>query len=401
MAPSALVELTVGECPMPKPNDLSRSLVALSQDSTVISVVEMSQSSWLVAGIVPGIERHPLKKLEVDEEALLRLLLRWRDEAIKTGRSIARIAVAFEAGRDGFWLARWLRARDIEVYVMHAASVAVSREHRRAKTDRLDTELLKRAFVGWLRGESDHCSMVAIPTIEEEDAKRPNRERESLVGERTRIVNQMKGCLARLGIRTFKPTLRSAAKRLAALRMPEGASLPPNTVAELQRDMTRLSFIAGQVKEIEAARLEHLERAPKDSSHAMVRLLARVIGIGIETADMLVHEVLSRNLRDRRAVARYAGLTGSPDESGAKRREKGLARAGNARVRRGMIQLAWRFLIFQKESALAQWYRARTADARSATRKTMIVALARKLLVVLWRLVTTGETPDGLILRPA
>jgi transposase len=227
---------------MPKPNDLSRSLVALSQDSTVIAVVEMSQSSWLVAGIVPGIERHPLKKLEVDEEALLRLLLRWRDEAIKTGRSIARIAVAFEAGRDGFWLARWLRAHDIEVYVMHAASVAVSREHRRAKTDRLDTELLKRAFVGWLRGESDHCRMVAIPTIEEEDAKRPNRERESLVGERTRIVNQMKGCLARLGIRTFKPTLRSAAKRLAALRTPEGAPLPPNTVAELQRDMTRLAF---------------------------------------------------------------------------------------------------------------------------------------------------------------
>src|SRR5712664_2243091 len=144
MAPSALVELTVGECPMPKPNDLSRSLVALSQDSTVIAVVEMSQSSWLVAGIVPGIERHPLKKLEVDEEVLLRLLLRWRDEATKAGRSIARIAVAFEAGRDGFWLARWLRAHGIEVYVMHAASVAVSREHRRAKTDRLDTELLKR-----------------------------------------------------------------------------------------------------------------------------------------------------------------------------------------------------------------------------------------------------------------
>jgi transposase len=283
MAPSALVELTIGVCPMSKPNDLSRSLVALSQDSTVIAVVEMSQSSWLVAGIVPGIERHPLKKLEVDEEALLRLLLRWRDEAIKAGRSIARIAVAFEAGRDGFWLARWLRARHVEVYVMHAASVAVSREHRRAKTDRLDTELLKRAFVGWLRGESDHCRMVAIPTIEEEDAKRPNRERETLVGERTRIVNQMKGCLARLGIRTFKPTLRSAAKRLPALRTPEGAPLPPNTVAELQRDMTRRGFITDQVKGNRSSTIGTPERAPKDSSHAMVRLLARVIGVGIES----------------------------------------------------------------------------------------------------------------------
>src|SRR5439155_1724529 len=190
------------------------------------------------------------KKLGADETALLQLLYRWRDEATKAGRTIDRIAVAYEAGRDGFWLARWLRARGIEAHVIHPTSVAVSREHRRAKTDRLDTELLKRAFLGWLRGESRHCSMAKIPTPEEEDA-----------------------------------------------------------------------------------------------SHAMVRLLARVIGIGIETADMLVHEILSRNLRDRKAVARYAGLTGSPDESGARRREKGLARAGNARVRRGMIQLAWRFLM--------------------------------------------------------
>src|SRR5260221_5719615 len=180
--------------PMHTPNDLNQSRIVLKQDTTLIAVIEMSLSSWLVAGIVPGVKRQPLKKLPVDESALLNLLNRWRVEAEKAGRKIERIAVAFEAGRDGFWLARWLRAHGIEVYVMHAASVAVSREHRRAKTDRLDTELLKRAFVGWLRGESDHCRMVAIPTIEEEDAKRPNRERESLIGERTRIVNQMKGC---------------------------------------------------------------------------------------------------------------------------------------------------------------------------------------------------------------
>ena len=165
--------------------------------------------------------------------------------------------------------------------------------------------------------------------------------------------------------------------------------------------MARLRFVIDQVREIEAARLERLEQRPDEGAHAMVRLLARVIGVGVETADMLVHEVLSRNLRDRRAVARYAGLTGSPDESGTRRREKGLAKAGNARVRRGMIQLAWRFLMFQKDSALAQWYRTRTADARGATRKTMIVALARKLLVALWQLVTTGEIPPGVVLRSA
>ena len=386
---------------MPQPNDLSRSRVPFEQDATIVAVVEMSQSSWLVAAIVPGLGRHPLKKIEPDPEALLRLLRRWREEASRAGSTVRRAAVAFEAGRDGFWLARWLRARGVEAHVIHPTSVAVSREHRRAKTDRLDTELLKRAFLGWLRGEPDHCSMAAVPTLEEEDARRPNREREGLVGERTRIVNRMKSHLARLGIRGFKPTLRKAPERLGALRTPEGAPLPPNTAAELRRDMARLRVVAEQIKEIETARLERLEREPAPRPHAMVRLLARVVGIGVETADMLVHEVLSRDLRDRRAVARYAGLTGSPDESGARRREKGLAKAGNARVRRGMIQLAWRFLLFQKDSALARWYRARTADARGGTRKAMIVALARKLLLALWRLVTTGETPEGLVLRPA
>jgi transposase len=397
-APS-LVEPAL-ELLMPQHNDLSRSLLTLDQASTLIAVIEMSQSSWLVAAIVPGIARHPLKKINPDETMLLGLLRRWQDEAAKAGRTITRIAVAYEAGRDGFWLARWLRARGIEAYVIHPTSIPVSREHRRAKTDRLDTELLKRAFLGWLRGEPDHCSMAAIPTLDEEDAKRPSRERETLVSERTRLVNRIKGTLVRLGIRGFHPTLRTAPERLEAVRTPEGAALPPHTLAELRRDMARLRFVRDQIKEIEQTRIERLEQAPAAGPQAMVRLLARVIGVGIETADMLVHEVLSRNLRDRRALARYAGLTGSPDESGAKRRERGLAKVGNARVRRGMLQLAWRFLLFQKESALAQWYRARTADARGGTRKTMIVALARKLLIALWRLVTTGEAAQGITLRP-
>src|SRR5205809_3043175 len=209
------------ERPMQKLNDLSRSLTALEPNGTLIAVIEMSLSSWLVAGIVPGVERQPLKKLAVDESALLKLLHRWREEAEKAGRRIKRIVVAFEAGRDGFWLARWLKACGIEAYVIHASSVAVSREHRRAKTDRLDSELLKRSFLGWLRGERGHCSMARVPTIAEEDAKRPNRERDCLVGERTRIVNRIKSTLARLGIRNFKPTLR-AAKRLASVHTPEG-----------------------------------------------------------------------------------------------------------------------------------------------------------------------------------
>ena len=242
--------------------------------------------------------------------------------------------------------------------------------------------------------------MAHVPTIAEEDAKRPNRERDSLVGERTRIVNRIKSTLARLGIRNFKPTLRKAAERLATVHTPEGMPLPPNTLAELQRDMARLGFVVSQIREIEDARQKRLEQH-ETGPPAMVRRLARIVGVGVETADLLVHEVLSRPMRDRRAVARYAGLTGAPDESGAQRREQGLARAGNARVRRAMIQLAWRFLRFQKDSALALWYRARTADSRSGTRKTMVVALARKLIIALWRFVTTGEPLEGVILRPA
>jgi len=400
MAPSLLLKTQRMERPM-KRNDLSRSLVAFDQDSTLVAVIELSLKSWLIAGLVPHLARQPLKKQSADAEAIVKLLYRWREEAVKAGGKIERIVVAFEAGRDGFWLARWLRERGIEAYVIHPTSIPVSREHRRAKTDRLDTALLMRAFLGWLRGEAKHCSMAAIPTLAEEDARRPNREHEHLVGERSRIINRMKATMIRHGIGNFNVKYRKAAERLEEVRGPEGMPLAENTLAELRRDMARLALVRAQIKEIEKTRLERLKKAPQEGSHPMVLMLAKVMSIGIETADMLVHEVLSRGLRDGRAVARYGGITGAPDESGSKRREKGLARAGNARVRRGMIQLAWRWLMFQKDSGLAQWYRARTASARRDVRKTMIVALARKLLIALWRYVTTGEIPLGARLRPA
>jgi transposase len=300
------------------------------------------------------------------------------------------------SGWHGGWPSRGLRYTSS----IRAASRSL-REHKRAKTDRLDTAMLTRVFLGWLRGERGHCGMVAIPTIEEEDAKRPSRERENLIGERTRIINRMKSALARLGIRGFKPQLRKAPQLVEALRTPEDAPIPPNTLEEIRRDLARLAVLREQIKEIEQVRLKRLEDTPQTGRNAMVRLLASVIGRGIETACMLVQEILSRNLRDRRAVARYAGLTGAPDESGSKRREKGLAKTGNARVRRGMIQLAWRFLLFQKDSALAQWFRTRTEGASGARKTKMIVALARKLLIDLWRMVTTGEVPHGVALRQA
>jgi transposase len=260
--------------------------------------------------------------------------------------------------------------------------------------------MLKRAFLGWLRGERDHCKMLAIPTVEEEDARRPGRERESLVGEATRIINRVKSALARIGIRGFNPKLKKAADTLGDLRTPEGGPIPPSTLGEMQRDMERRQLICEQIRRIEQDRQRRLEQSPDVGPHAMLRLLARVLGIGIETADTLVREILTRALRDRRAVARYGGLTGAPDQSGSMDREKGLARSGNARVRKCMIELAWRFVRLQKDSALVQWFELRTAHARG-TRKTMIVALARKLLIALWRLVNEGVIPEGLRLRPA
>jgi transposase len=284
--------------------------------------------------------------------------------------------------------------------VIHPTSIAVSREHRRAKTDRLDLELIKRAFLGWLRGEKKHCSMAPIPNLAEEDARRLNRERQSLTREASRIVNRMKASLARLGIRNVNVKRADAAARLDERRTGEGAALPPLTRAELGREMARLALIRAQLKEIDAARQEQLRQAAA-AYRGKVKALSQVYGLGAATADMLTVEVFSPALRDRRAVARYAGLTGAPDESGKKRREKGLARAGNARVRHGMIQLAWRFLKFQPDSDLVRWYRAQTASGRSDIRKTMIVALARKLLIALWRLTQTGEVPAGLRWPPA
>ena len=386
---------------MQKPHDDSKMCpAAFEQDSTLVVVVEMSLSSWLVAGLIPGVSREPLKKIDPDPERLLQLLYRWRDEAVAAGRKINRIAVAYETGRDGFWLARWLRNRGIDAHVIHATSVAISREHRRAKTDRIDTAMLRRGFLGWLRGEPGHCSMAIVPTVAEEDAKRPHRERDTLIQERTSIVNRMKSILIQFGVRNFNPVLRKASEKLDAVRTPEGIPLPANAVAALRRLMDRLRVIKEQVKAIEQTRLQRMQRNPTDRMNAMVFLLVRIIGMGVETAEQLVREMLFRNFHDRKAVARYAGLTGSPDESGSKRREKGLSRSGNRRVRNILIQLSWRMLQFQPDSGLVIWYKKRTESARGS-RKPMIVALARKLIIALWRYVNTGVVPEGFELRSA
>ena len=386
---------------MQNPRDNTKACpTAFVQDTTLVVVIEMSLSSWLVAGLIPGVSRDPLKKLDPNPDELLKLLHRWRDEAIKGGKEITRIAVAYETGRDSFWLARWLRTRDIDAHVIHATSVAMSREHRRAKTDRIDTAMLRRGFLGWLRGEPGHCSMAIVPTVEQEDAKRPHREREGLVHERTSIVNRMKSVLIQFGVRNFNPALKQAPKKLDAVRTPEGVPLPHNSIAMLRRHMDRKRVIDEQIKAIEQQRKQRLEQNPSEKCNAMILMLEQIIGLGIETAEQLVRGMLSREFRDRKAVARYAGLTGSPDESGSKRREKGLSRSGNKRVRNILIQLSWRMVMFQPESDLVLWYKKRTENAKGS-RKPLIVALARKLIIALWRYVDTGLLPEGFNIRQA
>ena len=313
---------------------------------------------------------------------------------------VSRICVAYEAGRDGFWLARCLRGSGIEAHVMHSTSIPVKRDHRRAKTDRLDCQLMMRAFPGWLRREEGHCRMVAVPTAEQEDARRVTRERKGLVREQTKLINRLKAMFACLGIRNFKPHLKKAPERLDGLLTPEGDPIPANTLAEIRRAMDRLVLVREQIKEIEDTRAEKIAQETPAWHHAMVGKLATIHGLGVDTADMLVSEVFYRDIPNRQALARYGGLTGSPNESGQKRREKGLSRSGNPRVRNGLIQFAWRFLKFQPDSELACWYRERTLDGRPGIRKKMIVALARKLLVALWKFVTLGDVPKGVIVKP-
>ena len=290
--------------------ELNCSRTSLAMDGTLVVVVEMSLSTWLVCAEVPGLQRRAMMKMSVDEAELLSQLHRWRDEAEKRADCrVSRICVAYEAGRDGFWLARCLRGNGIEAHVMHSTSIPVKRDHRRAKTDRLDCQLMMRAFPGWLRREEGHCRMVAVPTAEQEDARRVTRERKGLVREQTKLINRLKAMFACLGIRDFKPHLKKAPERLDGLLTPEGDPIPANTLAEIRRAMDRLVLVREQIKEIEDTRAEKIAQETPAWHHAMVGKLATIHGLGVDTADMLVSEVFYRDIPNRQALARYDGLT--------------------------------------------------------------------------------------------
>lgn len=367
----------------------------MPSETTIHVAIELSVSSWLVATRPPGAEKSRLHHIEGgDTTVLLALIAELRTRASTKLGKPAEVACCFEAGRDGFWLHRVLTMHGIAAYVLEPASILVNRRARRAKTDRLDAEGMLRVLAAWLSGDRQVCSMVRVPTPEEEDAKHPHREREHLVQERLRIENRIEALLFTQGIRK-RPSLRSWARDVAELRTGDGRALPPLLWAELDRLQRRLVLALELIREVEAERAEALAATADDATTQKIAALQRIRGIGPNFATVLVREVLYRSFANRRQLASYVGIAPMPYQSGGMDRDRSISRAGNPRARTTLIQLAWLWLRYQSGSALATWFRERVGLLHGRTRRIAIVAMARKLLIALWRYVETGVMPDG------
>ena len=371
----------------------------MPSENLVYVALELSASSWLIAARLPGVEKSQLHRMRAgDTTTLLAVIAELRSRAsTKLGRA-ADLACCFEAGRDGFWLQRLLMTHRITTYVLEPTSILVNRRARRAKTDRLDAEGMLRVLAAWLGGDRRVCSMVRVPTPDEEDAKRPHREREYLIQEKLRIENRIEALLFTQGIRE-RPSLRSWERDLAALRTGDGRALAPLMRAELDRLRRRLTLILELIRELEAERAEALATAADDATVCKITALKRIRGIGENFAAVLAREVFYRSFDNRRQLASYVGITPMPYRSGSTDRDQSISRAGNPRARRTLIQLAWLWLRYQPGSALATWFRERVGTLQGRTRRIAIVAMARKLLIALWRYVETGVMPDGILIR--
>jgi transposase len=370
-------------------------------ENRILIAIELSLSSWLVAVRLPGAEKSRLYNINGGDSAALSALIEGlRSRASTKLGETTDVACCFEAGRDGFWLHRLLAAQGVIAYVLEPTSILVNRRARRAKTDRLDAEGMLRVLAAWLGGDRQVCSMVRVPTPAEEDAKRPHREREHLVQERQRIENRMEALLFTQGIRG-RPSLRSWERDIAKLRTGDGCALPCLMQAELNRLRRRLVLILELIHEMEAERAEALAATADDAMTQKITNLQRIRGIGENFSAVLVREVLYRSFANRRELASYVGMAPMPYQSGGMDRDRSISRAGNPRARTTLIQLAWLWLRYQPVSALSTWFRNRVGTLQGRTRRIAIVAMARKLLIALWRYVETGMLPDGVEIRAA
>jgi transposase len=363
--------------------------------------IELSGSSWVVAALTPLSDKISRYKLAAhDAPGVLDIMARLRQRCEAALGCPVEIVCCYEASYDGFWLHRVLEAQDVRNHVIDPASLQVNRRARQVKTDRIDAEKLVRALAAHLRGEPKVVSVVRVPSPAEEDARRPHRERDRLIGERVQHVNRIKGLLAGQGLYDFEPLRRDRWQRLEELMTGDGRALPERLRAEIGRELKRLELVLAMVAELEAARDAVLKEAtPAHPQAGTIKALAKLKAIGPEFATKLAGEVFYRSFTNRRELAGYVGLAPSPFASGERSRDQGISKAGNARARTSLIELAWMWLRHQPDSALSQWFRERVGERKGRCRRIAVVALARKLLVALWRYVETGLIPSGAVLK--
>ncbi len=373
---------------------MTTSPTATSGEQTLYCALELSKNSWLLAIQFPGRDNpslHPIRG--GDAEQLMVKLDAAQDRLTKISGQVPRVILCYEAGYDGFWLARFLEQCGIECLVMEPASLQVNRKARRVKTDRIDVEKLLHALIAWCRGERHVCSMVVIPSAEEEDLRRSHRERDRLIRERTAHINRIKGLLFGQGIRGINVKSRYKTLTPADLVTGDGRPLPERLAREIAREIQRVALVQEQLREIERDR--DLAPTPCAATERKRHQLLRLNGIGLASAAILAREVYYRQFANRRQVGSYLGVTPSAYDSGESRRSQGISKAGNSLARSVMIQVAWFWLRHQPESELTKWFRRRTEGQSKRMRRVMIVALARKLAIALWRYLETGLIPQG------
>ena len=385
------------------PEDAPRpALAAIRTDLGAIFVsLELSRSTWLITSLSPGtgekMSKHSVAA--ADMSGLLQRFAELRRKAMaRTGRDFPIIVIQ-EAGLDGFWIHRVLEAEGIESYVVDAASILVSRRRRRAKTDKIDGETLVRTLMAHLRGDPRVCSMARAPTPQEEDRRRLCRERKTLMAERVQHVNRIRRrLLFAQGVFGYEPLGKHRRERLEELQTGDGRPLPAHLKAQILRELDRLEVLLAQLKTVDAERNALLEPA-RDEAASPAAMLARLKGIGPDFATVLWSEGLYRHFDNRRQVAAYAGLAPTPWKSGSIDHEQGVSKAGNPRLRTAMVELAWLWLKNQPASQLSLWFHAQDQGLGGRERKTTIVALARKLLVALWRYTSAGVVIEGAVIK--